>query len=394
MTTSIQTNQSPSGHKNDEIRSRREVRLRSSRWFTVLLLGASMLLAAGHHTFGEWIFHPKVALWQESVFWTDGIKMMLWPLGFWLFWTVASLGRIRSAAVILVGAGIIGLGDWAWYSVAEFLRYRGEAVSSDYWDWWTSWAPIVAIGGNVILAIRWFRLFLPQSIQSARNGITLRRWFRSKSGLILLAVLVAIWALFFAVIYAGLPQLEVNEWTLAGAQDWLVPGKWGNDFNFVVANGGSQWRRYRIGVILDSLKLADKQRHRFYTNLDNEIYQDYILSPQIDSLPLPDLDWRPVLWEYFCPRVRRLNAPEAAAQIVVRLLRERVGIDATFGADVGVLTTWREGFTDEKGFDRIYVAALRTVGIAARLDGNARAEIWNGANWEPAPRPLITSFCN
>ncbi len=90
--------------------------------------------------------------------------------------------------------------------------------------------------------------------------------------------------------------------------------------------------------------------------------------------------------------VNHLNSPEAAAQIVVRSLRERVGISPAFSADVGVLTIWREGFTNEKGFDRIYVAALRAVGIAARLNGEARAELWNGKDWEPAPRPSVTSF--
>ena len=166
------------------------------------------------------------------------------------------------------------------------------------------------------------------------------------------------------------------------------------DFDFLAARGGSQWRRYRLAALLDNLKLADLQRHQFYANLDEPTYQNYILSPQIDVLPLPELDWRLALWEYFHPRVCHLNAPGAAAHIVVRLLRERVGIEPTFGSDAGVLTIWREGFTDEKGFDRIYVAALRSVGIAARLDDKARAEIWNGTNWESAPRPLITSFCN
>lgn len=382
MTTIMETTQSPFGHQ----------RFRLHRWFTVLLLGASALLVAGHYTFGEWIFHPKVALWRESAFWWDCCKLVSWPVGFWLFWTVASLGKVRSAPVILVAAGIIGLGDWVWYSVAEYLRDRGVGISPDYWDWWTSWAQAVAIGGNIILAIRWFRLFRLHSIQPAGKEIVPQRWFWLKTGFKSAVLLMGIGALFLTLVHAGLPQLEANEWSLAGAREWLVRAELKEDFDFLAVNGGSQWRRHRLAALLDSLKLADLQRHQFYANLDRPTYQNYILSPQIDVLPLPELDWRLALWEYFYPRVRHLNAPGAAAHTVVRLLRERVGIEPTFGSDVGVLTIWREGFTDEKGFDRIYVAALRAVGIAARLDGKARAEIWNGTNWEPAARPLITSF--
>jgi hypothetical protein len=392
MTTSTETIQSPFGHQRDQLGPQGEVRFRFHRWFTILLLGASALLVAEHYTFGEWIFHPKVALWRESAFWWDCWKLVSWPVGFWLFWMVASLGKIRSAPVILVAAGIIGLGDWVWYSVAEYLRDRGVGISPDYWDWWTSWAQAVAIGGNIILAIRWFRLFRHRSIQPAGKEIAPQRWFWLKAGIKSAVLLLAYGALLLALVHVGLPQVKVNEWSLAGAREWLVRGELKEDFDFLAVNGGSDWHRYRLAALLQNVELSDLQRRQFYANLDKPTYQNYILSPEIDVLPLPELSWRRTLWEYFYPRVRHLNAPGAAAQIVVRLLRERVEIEPTSGSDVGVETIWREGVTDEKGFDRIYVAALRAVGIAARLDGKARAEIWNGTNWEPAPRPLITSF--
>ena len=45
--------------------------------------------------------------------------------------------------------------------------------------------------------------------------------------------------------------------------------------------------------------------------------------------------------------------------------------------------------TDERGFERIYVAALRSVGLAARLSSaEGRAEVWSGRDWQSAPRPL------
>ena len=44
--------------------------------------------------------------------------------------------------------------------------------------------------------------------------------------------------------------------------------------------------------------------------------------------------------------------------------------------------------TDMAGFERIYVAALRSVGIAAQLGAQGQAEVWTGAVWQVAPRPL------
>jgi hypothetical protein len=392
MTTKMETTQSPFGRRRDHLEPRGKIRVRLHRWFTVLLLGASALLVAGHYTFGEWIFHPKVPLWRESTFWWDCCKLVSWPVAFWMFWTVASLGKIRSAPVILVATGIIGLGDLVWYSVAESLRDRGVGISPDYWDWWMSWAQAVAIGGNIILAIRWFRLFRHRSIQPAGKEIAPQRRFWLKVSFKSGVLLMGIGALFLTLVHAGLPQLEANAWTLAGARKWLVRGELKEDFDFLAVYGESDWHRYRLAALLQNVELSDLQRRQFYANLDKPTYQNYILSPEIDVLPLQELNWRRTLWEYFYPRVRHLNAPGAAAQIVVRLLRERVEIEPTSGPEVGVETIWREGVTDEKGFDRIYVAALRAVGIAARLDGKAWAEIWNGTNWEPAPRPLMISF--
>ncbi|MCC6819121.1 MAG: hypothetical protein IT579_00170, partial [Verrucomicrobia subdivision 3 bacterium] len=77
---------------------------------------------------------------------------------------------------------------------------------------------------------------------------------------------------------------------------------------------------------------------------------------------------------------------------VVRYLRERVGIDPAYSYRVGVETIWTQQMTDEIGFERIYVAALRSVGIAARLNAGQRAELWAGNNWHEAPRPIVTSW--
>jgi hypothetical protein len=392
MTTGTETIEHMISPQQISITLEKEIQIQLDRRVTILLLGASVLLVAGHYTFGEWVFHPKLALWREKTFWLDGCKLIVWPVVLWLFWLVASFGRINSAPAILVIAGIILLGDWVWYSVGEYLRDSELEIPPDYWSWWLSWASSITITGNIVLALRWIRLIRFRSIQPTNKQVGWQSSIWLKVGIKLATFLLVYGALLLSLVYLGLPQLMVTKWSLAGARVWLVREGLREDFDFLVANGGLQWHRYRLAALLQNVELSDQQRHQFYANLNEPTYQNYVLSPEICELPLQELNWRRVLWVFFYPYVSHSNDPAGAAKIVVRLLRERVGIEPTSGFAVGVETIWQEGVTDEKGFDRIYVAAMRAIGIAARLNGNARAELWNGRNWEPAPRPLITSF--
>ena len=81
-----------------------------------------------------------------------------------------------------------------------------------------------------------------------------------------------------------------------------------------------------------------------------------------------------------------------AARIVARCLRQRVGISPNYPHRVGVETIWTQGMTDEAGFEWVYVAALRSVGIAARLGDRRQTEILAEGKWQLAPRPLVTSW--
>jgi hypothetical protein len=51
--------------------------------------------------------------------------------------------------------------------------------------------------------------------------------------------------------------------------------------------------------------------------------------------------------------------------------------------------TWRRQVTSPRGFEATYVAALRSVGVPARLDPNGHAEFWTGSAWQAASRPLV-----
>jgi len=102
-----------------------------------------------------------------------------------------------------------------------------------------------------------------------------------------------------------------------------------------------------------------------------------------------NLDWRRPLWENFYPRIRREQSPEAAAEIVVRFLRERVTIAQGNSFRTAVREIWQRQIANERGFEALYVAALRSVGVPGRLDARGRAEFWTGFAWQAAPRPLL-----
>jgi transglutaminase-like putative cysteine protease len=119
------------------------------------------------------------------------------------------------------------------------------------------------------------------------------------------------------------------------------------------------------------------------------MYQQFVLSPEIDPAADGDINWRRPLWENFYPRIRKEQSPEAAAENVVRFLRERVTIAEGNGLPAAVAEIWRRQITNERGFEAVYVAALRSVGIPARLEGRKQAELLADGKWRVAPRPLV-----
>jgi hypothetical protein len=73
----------------------------------------------------------------------------------------------------------------------------------------------------------------------------------------------------------------------------------------------------------------------------------------------------------------------------VRLPRERVTIAQGSGLPSTVAEIWRRQIANERGFEAVYVAAVRSVGVPSRLGPQSQAEFWTGAAWQAAPRPLI-----
>lgn len=361
-----------------------------------LLLAAVLMFV--HYAFGEWIYHSEVRLWCEPAFWSGAVWFLGLPPALWAGWRLASFGRLEPSGLLLALAFLICAGDAICYSIpsvlihleaSHYCQFKSVVKNwhwGTYWDWWTFWMPAATLMGNVLYAWRWWRSFSRSKFAVLKSNAAMTKATWGKMILDMSAVTAASAAVLATAIYVGLPRDPINDTTLSLAATFLVPTRLEDDFEYVISTQGCHGAR--LGAVLDHVKLADLQRQHFYAGLDRSTYQAFVLSPYIDELPVRELQWRRTLWDYFCPQVQNENDPVKAARIVVRSLREHVGIDPSYQYRVGVETIWTQQMTDRRGFERIYVAALRSVGIAARLSEQQQAELWTGMTWEIAPKTL------
>jgi acetyl esterase/lipase len=209
------------------------------------------------------------------------------------------------------------------------------------------------------------------------------------------AGILAVWALVVTAIHLVPPHLLVNDQTLSIARKHLIEPKQSNDFEFLAAQ--PIWHGQKLKTLLDHVELAGYNRELINWQLDGKIYRDFVLSPVVEPSTVNRqssnaMNWRRPLWEEFYPRIRHESSPDDAARIVVRHLRERVTIADIPDPPHDIPTIWLRQITDEAGFEVIYAAALRSVGVPARLDANGRAEYWNGAKWTAAPSPAVAKW--
>ena len=219
---------------------------------------------------------------------------------------------------------------------------------------------------------------------------------------------VAVVALMETIVLVGTPFLPVNRATLAIARRWLVPPKAVGDLDFLV-NGTlgvtrpTLWNQCKLRVLLQHASLANYNRQLVNWSVDDEVYQDYVLSPDVfneegimqneeDEIRNPkseiparveDLNWRRMLWEYFYPPVRHENDPMAAAEIVVKFLCQRVSV--VHQGPLTIEEMWKERRANEEGFEALKVAAFRSVGIPARLNENGKVELFVDGKWQAVP---------
>jgi hypothetical protein len=253
---------------------------------------------------------------------------------------------------------------------------------------WLFWTPALAWGAFWL----WCRWRTGEVAVRYANGLPggtpVLAWW--DIGLRWLAAILATVALAQTMVHLVAPRLAVSNCTLSIARKHLVQAKRRNDFDFLATD--PVWRGMPLMTLLSHLELAEYTRELVNWKLDDQIYRDFVLSPGIDPAADGDLNWRRELWENFYPRIRREQDPEAAAEIVVRFLRERVTVSQGSRLPSVVTDIWQRQITNERGFASIYVAALRSVGIPSRLDSQGHTVFWIESAWRPAPRPFIISW--
>ena len=242
---------------------------------------------------------------------------------------------------------------------------------------WLYWTPLFAV--LAVVGWGWWRKAWPSVVANAP-----RSWLAK--GFTVLAVCVGLAAVGDVALHVVLPRCAISGPVKSMAWQWLLVPEWREGFDLLAADEG--WNGRPLKQLLQQVELASLQRQQFYTNLDAGTYREFILSPRMGGSEAGEWGWRRTLWETFYPRVRKQNDPVEAARTVVQFLRERVAVRPEGSAPEGVETCWREGLASNVGFERLYVAALRSVGVAARLGRQGKAELWTGRQWAEAPEPF------
>jgi acetyl esterase/lipase len=266
-------------------------------------------------------------------------------------------------------------GKDAWQNYHSIARWQAEAPPL-----WLFWLPAAAWAVVWFVWLRCRKATSPEKIKLKRHEIALR-W---------LAVILATWALAETAIHLVTPHFAVNDTTLSIARRFLVQPKERGDFEYLVAQ--PIWHGQKLKTLLTHVELAGYNRELINWQVDETNYQEFVLSPAITGDNNEKLNWRRPLWEEFYPRIRHESSPADAAKIVVRHLRERVTIAALPDLPHDVPAIWLRQITDEAGFEIIYVAALRSVGVPARLDPHQQAEFWDGDRWRTAPPASVISW--
>jgi hypothetical protein len=161
------------------------------------------------------------------------------------------------------------------------------------------------------------------------------------------------------------------------------------------------WKGQKLETLLTHVELANYTVYELVKwKPDEQIYRDFVLSPAIDPDSDIELAWRRPLWEFYYPRIRGEQTAKGAAGVVACALRERVTIWP--GGETkspnpknwprGIQTIWDRQITDQEGFQLIYVATLRSVGVPARLNSFHQTEYWDEGQWRAAPRPPLNTW--
>jgi len=217
----------------------------------------------------------------------------------------------------------------------------------------------------------------PSKVPKPGNAQKPGAWLRA------LAVMFFIAALGISAVHLITPQLPVGKSALGFARKFLLHRKESDNFEWLASQ--PIWSGKKMKLLLEHVQLATYNRELVNWKLDDEIYRQFVLSPEIAPGFGGQLDWRRTLWEYFYPRIRKEDSVASATAIVARGLGERVTIVSNRINQSSIANVWKTQRTDRTGFDVIYVASLRSVGVPARMNTEGHAEYFSGSEWQLAP---------
>jgi len=185
--------------------------------------------------------------------------------------------------------------------------------------------------------------------------------------------------------HIALPLLPVTPITLKLARQWNVRPELRADFDWLVSQ--PEAKNCRPRDLLEHLNLAALQRGQFAASLSENEWREFVLSPWIDGAG-EDIAWRRELWETLYPRIRRETDPGQAATHIARQLSLRLRVYGEGEATFQPCLIWERGTATQSEFRLMSVAALRSIGLPARLNPDRTCEFFNGHDWLLAPRPL------
>jgi dienelactone hydrolase len=209
-------------------------------------------------------------------------------------------------------------------------------------------------------------------------------------GLRLAAVVLGTLAVADTALHLVPPWMPVSARNLEIARKYLLAPKWHQDFEALAAM--HIWQGQRLQTLLTHVELAHYTVYELINwKVEDALYRYSVLSPVI-TRGEHELNWRRELWENFYPRIRHENTTSDSAAIVVRFLRQRVTVAPSYPKQLGIESMWNGHIVNPADFEILYTAALRSVGVPARLNALHQAEFWTGQSWQSPPRPLATTW--
>ena len=224
---------------------------------------------------------------------------------------------------------------------------------------WIYWLPASGFGVGLVVW-NWTRHW------RHRSAVRSVRWLRITAGAAMaLAMLVS-------VAHLALPLFPARPVILNLARQWCVRPELRADFDWLCQQPGAN--RCRIGDLLEHLNLASLQRGQFAASLPENEWREFVLSPWITGAG-EDIAGR------------RETDAGLAAQMVARELSKRVLLQDQISQN-NVLAVWKAGAARAEVFQQIEVAALRAVGVPARMGKTGECEFMAGDAWRKMRGPL------